>query len=394
MRILIIHNRYSQLGGEEKVVETQARLLRETGNDVYEYIRDYHEMDNWIFGKVQSLFSSLYSRKSISEIKEIIRSFNPETAIVHNLFPIISAAIIKELKINGIPVALTVHNYRLFCPTGLFFRRGKICTECAEKNKNHNLREFNCLLNKCEGTLAGSFGFALRSWWSRQKKYFGYVDLFMSVSEFQKRNLIKYGIREDRIIVIPNCTSQFEVPGTTIQCKKNKQNYIAFVGRLSPEKGIDLLFEIASRLPRVHFKVAGKKAKGLKLTEIPNNIELLGHLQGDNLQNLYINATALLFTSKVWEAMPLSPLEAMSHGTAVIANRVSSIPEIIEDGVSGMIFEGAEEGANKILELIANPELRERFENNGIERIRNYYSEIQYASSVNKACKLLTERQK
>lgn len=376
MNILIIHNRYSKIGGEEKVVEMQQKLLSAAGHNVYSYIRDYAEKESWRLGKIQSLFSALYSRHSIRDIKKIVKEFHPNVAIVHNLFPIISAAIIPELKRLGIPVVMTIHNYRLLCPIGLFFQNGKVCTKCAESK----LREVNCALQRCEGSTSGSIAFSIRGLWSRMKGYFDNVDIFLSVSEFQKRNLIKFGIDENKIRVLPNC---IEVRSTS----NAKEDYIAFIGRLSSEKGIDLLFDIASRLPEIRFRVAGDKSPKFNITNIPENVELLGFLRGEELENFISHAKALIFTSRVWEAMPLAPLEAMASGTVVIANRVSSIPEILDNGKAGLIFDNAEDGAKKVKFLLENPKTRIELETAGLKRVQEHYSTKLYTGRLLQVCK-------
>ena len=120
MKFLIIHNRYSRPGGEEGVVALQRQLLESRGHTVLLYERSYDEIRTWRFGRLTSLFSALYNRRSVLDIREIVRREQPDAAIVHNLFPVISPAILPELRKARVRVLMTLHNYRLVCPTGLF----------------------------------------------------------------------------------------------------------------------------------------------------------------------------------------------------------------------------------------------------------------------------------
>jgi len=371
MNVLLIHNRYSQTGGEEKVVEMQKKLLESAGIKVHLYQRDYHEMDRWKCGRLKSMFTALRNSSAIRDIRSITDTFHPDAAIVHNLFPIVSPAVLKTLHKKGVPVAMTIHNYRLFCPTGLFFRKGEICTSCAESK----IREACCTLHRCQGTIAGSFAFSLRGMWSRLAGYFKYVDLFLSCSEFQKCNLVKYGIPESKIRVIPNFTD-------SAIGEYDKEDYVAFVGRLSHEKGIDCLMKIAEKMPDVKFRIAGNKSDGFEMPEIPDNVSLEGFLSGERLREFYGKAKVLLFTSRVWEAMPLTPIEAMAAGTAVVARRVSSIPEILDDEY---IFDSVDEAVSKIRRMISDTQERKRAEESGKNKVTTYFSPERYLKQLREA---------
>lgn len=371
MNVLIVHNRYSRTGGEEKVVEMQKSLLESAGHKVYLYQRDYHEMDGWKLGRFRSFFTAIRNSSAIRDIRKIFDTFRPDIAIVHNLFPIVSPAVLKELHRKGVRIAMTVHNYRLFCPIGLFFRNGEICTQCAESH----FRELCCTFNRCQGTLAGSAAFTVRSLWSRLAGYFNYVDIFLPCSQFQKSNLIKYGIPENRIKVIPNFTDS---PVTSYP----KEEYVAFVGRLSEEKGIDILMEIAAAMPDIQFRVAGKKADGYSMPSVPENVVMEGFLSGEDLRAFYGKAKVMVFTSKVWESMPLTPIEAMASGTAVVAKRVSSVPEILEDDY---IFQTIDEAVSKIRLLFSDDNARTRAEESGRAKVKDIFSPGRYLKDLEDA---------
>lgn len=335
MRFLLIHNRYSRTGGEEGVVAFQRQLLESRGHSVVVYERSYDEIRHWRFGRLASLFSALYNRRSVHEIRQLVQHERFDAAIVHNLFPVISPAVLPELKRAGVRVLMTLHNYRLICPTGICYTQGTICERCGSKSG----REFHCLSHKCEGSWTGSFGYALRGWWSRERSYFSRnVDRFLALSYFQRDLLSRHtGIPAERFAVIPNSIDPSSMPEPTT-ARTTEKPYIAYAGRLSREKGIDLLFDAARQLPDLEFRVAGEAAEGYAPTDIPHNVRLLGRVDRQGVADLYAGAVAAVVTSRWYEGFPLSVIEAMYYGTPVAVPELAGLPEIVDHGDCGAVY--------------------------------------------------------
>lgn len=331
MKILILHNRYSRVGGEEGVVAFQRRLLEKHGHAVLLYERSYDEIRTWRGGRLTSLFSALYNRRSVQQVRELVRRERPEVAIVHNLFPVISPAVLPVLKAEGVRVLMTLHNYRLICPTGICYSGGEVCERCGERFG----REWNCLVRRCEGSVAGSFGYALRGWWSRWMGYFsGNVDCFLALSDFQRDLLSRdTGIPRERFVVVPNAIDPEAMPQPTHL--PATRDYVAYAGRLSPEKGIDILFEAARLLPDVAFRVAGRVAEGYVLPPVPPNVELVGQLDRQGIADLYGGALAAVMASRWYEGFPLSAVEAMYYGAPLVLPVLGGLPEIVDGGRCG-----------------------------------------------------------
>ena len=185
MKILIIHNKYGKFSGEEAVVEAQIKLLRANKHEVITYFRSSEELEAMPNAKLKAFFSAIYNPKSIRELKELLVKENPDVVHIHNMYPLISPAILPVIKKMGIPIVMTVHNYRLLCPNGLFFNKGQICEKCTGA-----LKELNCITNNCESSLFKSSGYAARNFWARKKDYYlNNVDLFLCLTEFQKNKL-------------------------------------------------------------------------------------------------------------------------------------------------------------------------------------------------------------
>ena len=331
MNILIIHNKYSQKGGEEGVVAFQQQLLEKNGHAVCLYIRDYNEMKSWWLGRIGGVFSAIYNPRSLKDLKGIFNSFQPEIAILHNLYPVISPAIIPFLKKNKVRTVQILHNYRLFCPIGTFYTKGFICEKCTGKGK-----EWNCLLNRCNnGSFFQSLSFTLRNAIARRLHYFKSVDHFIALSYFQKAKFVSNGFDESKISVIPN--SFF--PKLINKVDFEKRDYIGFVGRLTQEKGIFDFIQLARLMPNYQFKVAGKKTKCLEDVSIPQNLKFAGFLSSSELIDFYSHAKALIFPSLWYEGFPMTLLEAFSCKTPVIVYNLSVMPEIVEDGKEGFVVE-------------------------------------------------------
>lgn len=374
MKILIVHNRYSRAGGEEGVVEFQRRLLENRGHTVVMYERSYDEIREWRFGRLASLFSALYNRRSVREMHRLVEKERPDVAIVHNLFPVISPAVLPVLKKGGVRVLMTLHNYRLVCPTGIFYTHGEICERCGFKSG----RELNCLIHKCEGSWPGSAGYALRGWWSRKRGCFSEnVDRFLALSDFQRDISSRYtGIPMERFAVVPNCIDPGAMPAPSSVALAAGRSYIAYAGRLSREKGIDLLFEVARRMPEVEFRVAGRPADGYVLPETPGNVRLLGQLDKAQLADFYTGAQAVVVASRWYEGFPLSMIEAMFYAAPVVVPELAGLPEIVEYGKSGAIYApgSADELTSQFVRLINDPQEAARIGTCGRRRVIDCYN--------------------
>ena len=247
MKILIIHNSYGKFSGEEAVVASQKKLLTDNGHEVISFEMSSAEIPKMRFGKLRALFSGIYSFSSRRQIKKLLAEHRPDIVHIHNLFPLISPSILPECKKAGVPVVMTVHNYRLVCPNGLFMAGGEVCEKCCGG------REYQCLLNNCEGSYFKSLGYALRNYVARKfKLYKNNVAMYACLTEFQKNKLIEEGFAPDKIVVIPNM-----VDGSGINLVEQTGEYIGFVGRVSPEKGVDTLIATAKKLPNMKFRAAG-----------------------------------------------------------------------------------------------------------------------------------------
>ncbi len=390
MNILLIHNKYSIYGGEDKIVEQQYNILKKN-NNVKVYYRDNNEIRNFSFLSKIKLFREAYnSKKTISDLLELIEKFRPDLVHVHNIYPLISPSIYNFFYERNIPVVQTLHNYRFICPNGLMFRDGHICDDCLRLS---NFR--SCIINKCYRE-----SFIQSLWYSdiiskaNKNKCFDKISKFVALNDFVKDKMIEKGYKKDLFEIIPNC-----IDISYNNCLNKKEDYYIYVGRLSSEKGILTMMKAFSKLSNVNLKIVGdgplkNELKKFIFENNCNNIDLLGFKSGNEKLELIANAKALIVPSEWYENFPTVVLEAFSLGTIVIGTSTGGLSYMIKHNYNGYKFNlGDQEG---LIEAIKNLNLDERniikLSNNAYNTYINYYSkDIYYNKHIELYNKILAK---
>jgi len=372
VRICLVHNQYGSFSGEEAVVEGLSGLLHAHGHEVYRFLRSSAEIPNMRLGKVRALLTGLHSPVSCRKMRQVLRERRPDVVHVHNVYPLISPSVLRICRRAGVAVVMTVHNYRLMCPNGLHLSRGEVCERCLGG------REYWCVLRNCEGSLPKSLGYALRNWVARKRRMFlDNVTMYAALTEFQRQRLIAEGFPAERIAVIPNMVS-----ATDGQVEPRLGDYVGYVGRISPEKGVAHLLSAARRLTDIAFKAAGSYDRMPHLPgDAPANFEFLGQLGAERLNGFYSQARMLVLPSTWFEGFPMTIAEAMVRGKPVVCSRIGGLQEIVDDGVTGLLFEpgNVEDLAEKIRYLWDRPDLCRKMGQAGREKVlREYLPEKYY----------------
>jgi len=346
-------------------------MLRKKGLKVFFLERNSQNVQG-LWWKMHAFKEGIYSSSAKKELSYILTIEHPDVVHVHNVYPLISPSVLVACRKSDMPVVMTCHNYRLICPTGVFFDEGEICERC------NGGREYWCVLKNCRENIFESIGYALRTAVARKFLLFkDYVTLFIALTEFAKNRLIKAGFPEECIVVVPNMVS---IPDSAIDPSGGR--YVAFVGRMSSEKGVDTLLEAAARVPEVGVRLAGDGPIKPQLAEkAPRNATFMGWLHKAQLASLYRKARFVVVPSICFETFGLTAAEAMSHGLPVIASRTGGLPEIVEDVVTGFLFEpgNAEELADKMKLLWESPNLCQEMGQAGREKaIREYSEDVYY----------------
>lgn len=319
MKILLVHNDYGKYSGEEAVVDKMAVMMAQSGWEVAQLRLTTAGARESLVGKIKGFVNGVWCPSGVRAMREALEREKPDVVNVHNLYPFISPAALRECKKAHVPVVMTIHNFRLMCPTGLFMRDNRPCERCLERGN-----EWGCIKYNCEHSLLKSIGYAARNAVARIKRhYIDCVDRFACITDFQRRKLIEAGFPAERIVVIPNSIDAPELK------EQIQGDYVAYSGRISREKGVDMIIEAARRNPDISFRFAGAVRDADLVEDLPANVTLMGHLSGKDLDNFYRNARFFVMASRWYEGFPMTILEAARYGKPMIAPDHGGFTEII-----------------------------------------------------------------
>jgi len=325
MRVLQIHNKYRHYGGEDVVVDNEFKLLTNNGFKVSQLFFNNEEI---------SPINLFHNKDAFQITSNKIDEFNPDVIHVHNIFYNASPSVLKAAKKKNIPVVMTLHNYRLLCPGALFLRDSKVCTKC----KNISLPIYG-IKHKCfqdsyikSALLASFIGLnKINNTWANT------IDKFIVLTPFIKKLIANssLNITEKSIIVKPNSTDDL-----LNKSYDKRTNSFLFIGRLSKEKGVDVLIEAFNKMPHINLDLVGDGVllKNLKI-KAKSNIKFHGVQNKAFIAAMLEKTKALIFPSIWYEGLPNTLIEAFSSGTPVIASDLDNINEIVVSGFNGLTFE-------------------------------------------------------
>lgn len=344
IRVLVVHNAYQHKGGEDTVVEAEVTLLRSKGHEVELFVRHNDAIVN--MPRVAVVAQTVWSRPASNDFDQVVKDFKPDVVHVHNTFPLISPAIYWVAKRHRIPVVQTLHNFRLMCPQAMFLRNNQVCEDCLGTLPWRGALR-GCYRNsKLQSTvLAGMLTIhrALGTWRNKVTRY-------IALNDFCRRKFIEGGLPAKRLVVKPNFVDFPSPPAS------QRQGFL-FVGRLSVEKGIQVLVDASLKLQNLDLRVAGTGPEDHLLARSPQ-LKPLGALSGDQVREQMSQSQALVIPSIWYENFPRTIVEAFGCGLPVIASRIGALADIVQDGGTGLLFNpgDAEDLAAKIQWARDNPE--------------------------------------
>ena len=330
MKVLTVHNYYRYPGGEDYVFEAEAALLESRGHQVLRYVQRNERIEHMATGLVAA--GAIWNRTAYREIREVVRRERPDVVHFHNTFALISASGFPAARVNGTAVVQTLHNYRLLCPMAQLFREGGVCEDCVGRTVAWPGIVHGCYRDSRAATAVVSAMLAVgRGLGSRVQP-----DVYVALTEFARRKFVAGGLPADRIVVKPNFVAADPGRGT------GEGDYALFVGRLAPEKGIDVLLEAWQRLEgRVPLVILGDGPLGPRVAEAAargRGIEWLGWRSRDEVQARLRNARFLVFPSIWYETFGLSIVESFAAGRPVVASAIGALEELVEEGRTGWLF--------------------------------------------------------
>jgi glycosyltransferase involved in cell wall biosynthesis len=349
MRVLIAHSFYRVPGGEDRYTRQQVELLGRE-HEVHLLERTNSELDEGIGTAARMAFSG----RSRAEVEDTIDAFKPDVIHLHNAYPAWGPAVHLAAERRGVPLVMTVHNFRLRCPNSYMYTKGAPCRRCEGGAYT------NGLLHNCFPSVKQAFAYTGTLWLHRfVLKLERKVDAFIAPSRFMHDRLIEWGLDPGKVLLIRNFT---EVPlGSAIP-----GSFGLSVGRLSSEKGLEDLLHALRLAGDPPFTIVGDgplRARLLALVEDLGlvNTELPGRLPPERVAPLLREARFVTLPS-VWdENAPLAALEAMAAGRPLLVSHTGGLPELVEGGAGLICRPGdAADIAAKVRRLMDDAELCRR----------------------------------
>jgi glycosyltransferase involved in cell wall biosynthesis len=322
LRVLVIHTQYTSgvSSGENRVVADEVELLRSHG----------HEVELWepsaddLVGARRALLGAqtVWSRSAVGHLEEVVRRLRPDVVHAHNLFPRLSPAVLRS---RSAPVVVTLHNYRLLCLPATFLRNGRTCEDCFGK------APWRGAVHGCyRGSRVASAALATSISLHRAVGTFRRPSAYLAVSEYVRQRHVEAGFDPERVWVKPNfvwATEQRSGPGRGF----------LYLGRLSPEKGLDRLLGVWGRVP-AHLTVVGDGPERAALeAAAPANVTFLGSVPHEQVPGLLREARALVLPTVCYEGAPRTVVEAYAAAVPVVASRIGAVPSVVEEGQTGLL---------------------------------------------------------
>jgi glycosyltransferase involved in cell wall biosynthesis len=305
-------------------------------------------------GKAKAFVRSLYSFEARKRFRRLLGDTRPDVVHLQNFRRHLTFSIVPVAKKLGIPVVMTAHDYDLICPSSLLLAGGQVCSACGGRHF------YRAALKKCkQGSLAGSLAVALEGYFMKMMRYDRLIDVVVTPSRFARDKMVECGFDPARVRVINNFIDAAEYRPVY-----ESEGHVLWAGRLTAEKGVDVLLDAAAALPGTRFLIVGDgpcrpdlEQHALKLGL--GNAEFLGYVERGTLLGL-VGKSLLVAMPSVWyENFPYAILEAFALGKPVVASKIGGMPELVTEGQTGMLFNAGDAAglAEKIREIVAAPGL-------------------------------------
>jgi glycosyltransferase involved in cell wall biosynthesis len=345
MRILVAHNAYQHRGGEDAVVDAEVALLRSYGHEVEIYQRHNDALNH--MSRAAAAVSAIWSQQSVDEVDSVCDRFHPDVIHVHNTFPLISPSLYWAAAKLEVPVVQTLHNFRLLCPQAIFLRDGKICEDCIGK------LPWRAVTRKCyrESTMQSAVVTSMLATHRAIGTYRDRVARYIALNSFARNKYIEGGFPAARIRIKPNFAASNADPSW------GHRHGGLYVGRLSSEKGLDVLIAALQISKDAHVDLIGSGPLE-QLVAASFGARYLGFKSLDEIMHRMSAAQYLVLPSICYESSPRTIVEAYSSGLPVIASRLGALIDIVQDGVTGLLFNpgDASDLAAKIAWAESHPE--------------------------------------
>jgi glycosyltransferase involved in cell wall biosynthesis len=326
-RVLLVHNRYQQIGGEDTVFDAEAALLRRFGHEVEVYERHNDELTDYPAWRLAR--DTFWSSETVAAIESLAERFRPQVLHVHNTLPLISPSVYWVAAHAQVAVVQTLHNWRLMCPEGFFQRSGRICEDCLGHVPWRAVAH-GCYRNSRTTSAVMT---AMLTVHRAVGTYRDRIDRYIALTEFARRKFIEGGLPAGNVSVKPNFISD---PAFT---RQESRFGGLFVGRLTVQKGIAVLIGALreqSGFDSVRVIGAGDLDDNVRAAFGGN---YLGAVDQSEVLAAMRRAAFLIVPSLGYEGFPRTIVEAYACGLPVVASRCGPLAEIVVQDATGLLFE-------------------------------------------------------
>ena len=347
MRIVHIEKFLPATGGVGSYLRRLTELQRSRGHEVTHFgcvgpqgPAEMPRLEDFTAAKgPRALWRMIHNADAAAKLHAFLRRRPADVAHLHNVYHHLSPSILPVLARHGVGIVMTVHDYRLACPTKHFLRPDGPCTRCLP-NKFYHAASSRCAALR--GAALGLESFVQRL----LRRYFRWISFFLCPTEFMRTVLLRSGVPAKKAVLCRNVIEPMVLPGNTPQ----HPGEVLLAGRLSAEKMPELALELAERLPEARLVVAGD---GPLLSELQEkvrsrnlaNVTLAGHVDHKDLGGYLARAAAVVVTSRWFENSPQIMLEAMAAGRCVIVPDHPPLREWVRDGHTGRVFAPGDPGS-------------------------------------------------
>ena len=382
MNILLANKFYYRRGGDCIYTMNLEKMLKEKGHEVAVYAMQYpeNEKSEWSrywptnMTKLDAFTRPFGARQVVEGFTRLMDDFKPDVVHLNNIHTQLSPVIAKIAHEKGARVVWTLHDTKLVCPCYTCTRDGKWCTECFTDKKA-------VIRHRCmPGSLPGAvIGYLEAMKWNKEVLQ-EYVDLFLPPSKFMMDTCVEGGYKPEKFRVLCNFIDVTRVKGLKgEELKRLKGDYYVYLGRVNEVKGVRTLCKAAEQLDKKLIVIGGGELLPVlqKIYKDCKQIEFKGQMQWEEFMPILRVARFMVLPAEWSENNPLTVIESQSLGTPVLGARIGGIPELIEEGVSGMTFTSGdvEDLKDKIIKMFNHEFDYDAIAKNAIER---YSSEAYY----------------
>jgi glycosyltransferase involved in cell wall biosynthesis len=368
MRIALVHNYYQLRGGEDAVFEQEKKLLEQT-EQVFTFTLSNRSGLKGLFDFIFSVYNIFVQK----QFKAFLKQVKPDVVHIHNWHYATGPIIIQAAKKLGIPVVMTIHNYRLLCPSGTLLHKGELFTDSVKAQFPWTA----VMKGVYRDSIIQTFWLAFVVWWNKKIGVWNKVDKFVFLTHFSEQLFVNSSlyVPSSKFVVKPN----FTIPVYSPELLTKHSTGFLFVGRLSEEKGISILLEAFSGT-NFYLNIVGDgplREKVIETSKTNTNISYLGTLGSIDVQRLMSESSAIIFPSIWYEPFGLVLIEAFAMGCPVIAAQIGSATELVQNGINGIHFEPNNESDLRIkleswLKLSESEKIQ--FRTNALESYQKLYT--------------------